>query len=113
MPVYVDRMQSNGWRLRGHAVRNCHLFTDDMDLTELHEIAERIGMKRAWFQNSARAPHYDLTQRRREAAIAAGAIPVDRHAAVAIWRARRVAVQVKEGRAGIEFASYGRVKPRP
>jgi hypothetical protein len=45
-------------------------------------------MRREWFQNKVRAPHYDLTPSRCEAAIAAGAIPIDRKAAVRIWRVR-------------------------
>lgn len=44
------------------------------DLEELHAFAARIGLKRAWFQRHRLAPHYDLTVRRREAAVRAGAI---------------------------------------
>lgn len=36
-----------------------HLITDG-DLEELHEFAESIGLKRKWFQNKTRRPHYDL-----------------------------------------------------
>lgn len=50
---------------------SCHLTTDG-PLEELHVFAERIGMKRAWFQARS-TPHYDLTPRLRERALLAGA----------------------------------------
>jgi len=51
------------------------------DLTEgglepLHVMALSIGLRREWFQNHPRHPHYDLPPEKRELAIAAGAIPV-------------------------------------
>jgi hypothetical protein len=87
MTIYVDPLMSNGWQLRGHAVQNCHLFTDG-PLDELHSFAAQIGMKRAWFQDKS-TPHYDLTPTRRKLAVAIGAVEVDRRQAVAIWRAQR------------------------
>lgn len=88
MTVYVDPLGAWGWRLRGRVTESCHLFTDG-DIEELHAFAGRVGMKRAWFQPHRLAPHYDLTPARRAAAVKLGAVEVDRHAAVAIWRARR------------------------
>jgi hypothetical protein len=44
-----------------------------MSLEELHAFAERLGLRRAWFQ-SARVPHYDLTTRRHASALKAGAV---------------------------------------
>lgn len=88
MTVYVDPLKNNGWKLRGRPTPNSHLFTDAVDLTELHELAAKIGMHRAWFQEHS-TPHYDLSPRRREAAVAAGAVEVDRRTAVEIWRRRR------------------------
>ena len=86
----------NGWVLRGHSIANCHLFTDALDLAELHAFAERIGLKQSWLQHKHvdlfSLPHYDLTPRRRAAAIAAGALEVDRREAVRLWRARREAI---------------------
>jgi hypothetical protein len=35
-----------------------HLSADTME--ELHAVAERIGLKRAWFQGQSSYPHYDL-----------------------------------------------------
>lgn len=87
MTIYVDPLMSHGWNLRGHAVQNCHLFTDGT-LDELHNFAAQIGMKRSWFQPHS-TPHYDLTPSRRKVAVALGAVEVDRRQAVTIWRARR------------------------
>lgn len=92
MAIYTDPLASFGWRLAGRTTRSCHLFTDELDLTNLHVLAERIGMRREWLHDQPRAPHYDLIPERREAAIAAGAISVTRREAVAIWRARRAAL---------------------
>ena len=86
MTIYVDPLVAFGWRLRGKTIKNCHLFTDG-PIDELHALATRIGMQRSWFQISAGGvPHYDLAEGGRIAAIAEGAVEVDRHQAVAIWR---------------------------
>lgn len=95
MTVYVDPLMSHGWRLYGRPVQNCHLFTDG-ELEELHALARQIGMKRSWFQPKSTS-HYDLTPSRRTAAIAAGAVEVNRRRAVEIWRARRVAEAQQHG----------------
>ncbi|MBN3761243.1 DUF4031 domain-containing protein [Burkholderia sp. Ac-20365] len=93
MTVYVDRLASWGFRLRGRTVQSCHLFTDGVDIEELHSFAEQIGMRRAWFQPHDVAPHYDLTAVRRAAAVSLGAIEVNWRQASRIWRLRRLAVQ--------------------
>jgi hypothetical protein len=88
MTVYVDdfRVPSTVGRYRA---RWSHLFTDDSDQAELHAFAERIGLRRAWFQKAASYPHYDVTDRKRAEAIAAGAVPITwRQAAAVIRRAR-------------------------
>jgi Protein of unknown function (DUF4031) len=89
MTVYVDTLHNYGWLLHGQITRSCHLFTDALDLTELHAIAQSIGMRREWFQDKIAAPHYDLQPSFREAAIAAGAVSVERRTAARIWRTRR------------------------
>lgn len=44
------------------------------DVAELHRFARRMGLRRAWFQDSSDHPHYDLTTpRARRRALAAGA----------------------------------------
>ena len=50
----------------------CHLWSDD--LNALHELAEKIGMRREWFQNRPGFPHYDLVPRHRVEAIKCGAV---------------------------------------
>jgi hypothetical protein len=72
MAAYVDHLNDWGWRYG----RSCHLIADT--LAELHAMAERIGMRRAWFQDKPHCRHYDLTAKRRALAIAAGAIPCSR-----------------------------------
>jgi hypothetical protein len=78
-PVYVDRlrvhpstveMARNAGERWGHLW--CHLWSDDLEA--LHAMAERIGMRREWFQDRERLPHYDLSPVGRERAIAAGAV---------------------------------------
>lgn len=85
MTVYVDRLSKNGWMIRGRSTPNSHMFTDGPE-AELHAIADKIGLRRAWYQAKASTPHYDLTPKRHAAAIAAGAVEVDRRTAVRIWR---------------------------
>lgn len=92
MTIYVDALNSWGWKMRGHVVQSCHMFTDSLDLEELHLFAEKIGLKREWFQPHKVAPHYDLVPARRARAVSLGAQEVGRKEASAIWRARRDAV---------------------
>ncbi|KMW47574.1 DUF4031 domain-containing protein [Ralstonia holmesii] len=89
MTIYVDPLRHWGWILRGHQVKSCHLFTESLDLSELHAFAALLGMKRAWFQHPPVAPHYDLTERRRLHAVSLGAVEVGRREAGLIWQARR------------------------
>jgi hypothetical protein len=57
----------------------CHMASDDLSehgLEQLHVLAVSIGLRREWFQDHPRHPHYDLPPDKRDLAIAAGAIPV-------------------------------------
>jgi hypothetical protein len=92
--LYVDPLQRHHWILRGRPIPNCHLFTDG-ELEDLHRFAELIGMKRAWFQDHWRIPHYDLTPARRDRAIAAGAVALTRREAVEIWHRIRDAQAIE------------------
>lgn len=68
----ITRLRNKVW---------CHMSTDnhtDAGLIELHALAATIGLRRAWFQDKPRFPHYDLTPSRRIAALQAGAIAVDK-----------------------------------
>ncbi len=49
----------------------------DGDIEELHKMADRLGLKRIWFQpGDGTHPHYDLTSSKRALAIQFGAKPV-------------------------------------
>ena len=98
MTVYVDPLMGHGWKLHGHTVANCHMFTD-ANIDELHAFAERIGMKREWFQDK-RIPHYDLMPTRR-LAVACGAVEVDLREAVYLW----VRIQGRRSALTVEFPS--------
>ncbi len=75
MAVYVDWMgptiPSESWRYK----KGCHLLADSED--ELHRFAKMLGLKQSWFQPRPQFPHYDLTFRKRRAALLNGAIEVD------------------------------------
>lgn len=71
MPVYVDPL----FNYPGKKGQWCHMATDG-DLSELHALADRIGLKRAWFQDHPLHPHYDLSPNKRTLAVQAGAVEV-------------------------------------
>lgn len=82
MTVYVDNAVIP-WR----GVLWAHLLATDLD--ELHALAAAIGLRRAWFQDGGRWPHYDVTSSKRESAIAAGAVAFfDRHIPVDVLMKR-------------------------
>ncbi len=76
MAVYVDPLFSTvpkpGWRFR----EACHMVADTE--AELHEMADRLGMRRSWFQRHSRLPHYDLTRNKRFQAVRLGAVELTR-----------------------------------
>lgn len=51
----------------------CHMVSDTGE-DELHRFAERLGMRRGWFQNHPKMPHYDIDEVRRALAIQYGAV---------------------------------------
>ena len=63
MTVYVDQQRPDGW---------CHMMATTRE--ELHDLADKIGLKRARFQNHPEHAHYDLRPRMREDAVLAGAV---------------------------------------
>ena len=68
--IYVDEIMeypSGKW---------CHMATDGC-LEELHAFALQLGLKRSWFQNKPRHPHYDLRPSKRALAIQRGATAVE------------------------------------
>ena len=50
MAIYVDPLMDFGWIRSGIPTRNCRLFTDAPDLTELRALTKAIGMPRGSFQ---------------------------------------------------------------
>lgn len=86
--IYVDPLMNHGWRLGP----SCHLFTDPGNLDALHAFALRVGLKRIWFQDHRRMPHYDLTASRRAVAVRLGAKELSRRETVAVmdsWSPRK------------------------
>lgn len=67
MAIYVDNARVK-WRGRLW----CHLVADSIE--ELHEFAQRLGLRRNWFQHAASYPHYDVTLEVRQVALRMGAI---------------------------------------
>jgi hypothetical protein len=78
--IYVDdfRVPARVGRL---SARWSHLTCGPFDdPAELHEFADRIGLKRSWYQGPPKHPwprsHYDVTDIKRQEAIKAGAVPI-------------------------------------
>lgn len=96
MTVYVDDTYLRA-RVGRINARWCHM-TADTD-AELHAMAEAIGMRRSWAQHMDHPNrwhrHYDVTESRRAAAVAAGAVEIT-------WReaARRSLDEGRRLRAG-------------
>lgn len=79
MPVYVDPLfDTEGWSFKWPYPEACHLMADTD--TELHVMANKLGLRKEWHQASPPASHshYDLTPNKRRQAIKLGAIEVDR-----------------------------------
>lgn len=70
--IYVDMLVRYGWVMRGRSIASCHLLADSVE--ELVEFAKGIGMKERWLQKSVSGTwHFDLTSKRRDAAVLNGA----------------------------------------
>ena len=87
MSVFVDELRNYGGSASFRWTNSCHMYADTLD--ELHAMADRIGMKRAWFQDKHGFPHYDLVERRRIVALRAGAVEADKYHMVNFSRAGR------------------------
>lgn len=85
MTVYVDS-ERNQYR---HMVMS-HMVADTLE--ELHAMAQRLGLKRSWFQVSRNGmPHYDICQTKRAQAITFGAEVIDRRKMAELVRKHREA----------------------
>lgn len=71
MAVYIDSAN-----LKYRNMIMCHMIADSYE--ELHDMAQKIGMKKAWFQSNASFPHYDVCLMRKKKAIQYGAIQLNR-----------------------------------
>lgn len=65
----------------------CHMMSTLTDRTqaeqELHAFADRLGLKRGWFQGKdPRHPHYDLSPGKRAQAVKSGALEVTNRAMI-------------------------------
>lgn len=87
MAIYVDNE-----RIEWRGKLWCHLVADS--LSELHEFAERLGLRRAWFQDRSEYPHYDVTVGMRWKALSLGAHEGDRRTMVAC--SKRLRTQLHE-----------------
>lgn len=85
MTVYVDQQRN---KFRNMVM--CHMLADSEE--ELHAFAQKIGMKREWFQPVS-TPHYDLSLQRRAIALKNGAVEIDARKTVEIIRKYREARQ--------------------
>jgi len=84
MSVYVDTARNKFYRYR-----MSHMLADSLE--ELHAMAEKLGLRRSWFQPKS-SPHYDLCQSKRARAVELGAIEVDRRQVVEIIKRLRGSV---------------------
>lgn len=84
MAVYVDNV-----RIPFRGMRMSHMIADSLD--ELHAMADAIGMKREWFQETS-FPHYDVSDERRALALKLGAVAVERRELVLAMRRYRAAL---------------------
>lgn len=81
MSVYVDSAKNKYGRMQ-----MCHMIGDTVE--ELHKMADKIQIRREWFQNNG-TPHYDICQSKRNRALRAGALVMDRKKTVELIRMYR------------------------
>ena len=98
MSVYVDPLMEHGGSRTFRWKVSCHMYADT--LAELHAMAEEIGMRRSWFQQHARLPHYDLVESRRKDAVRLGAVEHSRDQMVRFMRSRNAVVNSLFGQVG-------------
>ena len=72
MTVYVDDMHKTAMGSYGR-MKMCHMIADRVD--ELHAMADKIQVKRKWYQGPPVTvnPHYDICMAKRALAVEFGA----------------------------------------
>lgn len=85
MTVYVDDMHKTTMGHYGR-MKMCHMVTDTVE--ELHQMADKIGVKRKWYQGPPKSinPHYDICLAKRVVAVENGAVEVTMREAVTIMK---------------------------
>lgn len=73
--IYVDALHPCTPTQRWRFTMSCHLY--GRDLEALHAFAARLGLRRAWFQEHSKLPHYDLTENKRAQALRMGAVAME------------------------------------
>lgn len=86
MPVYVDNAKLPFGRMK-----MCHMIADTE--TELHAMADKIGVARRWYQGNASTPHYDICLSKRRLAVELGAIEINRNETAELVKRLRVGRQ--------------------
>ena len=80
----------------------CHMFADTEN--ELHVMADKLWLKRSWFQRGT-VDHYDLTPSKRRRAVQLGALSLTRKAEAKFIRKHRktdIGKDVQDGNRKIE-----------
>jgi hypothetical protein len=83
MTVYVDDA-----RLPYGRMTMSHMVADTV--AELHDMADAVGLKRSWFQDHPRHPHYDLCLANRAKAVRKGAAEISRREMGTFLRRQRI-----------------------
>src|SRR5688572_12423539 len=77
--VYVDDLREYPvGMIAAEAIRHgllwSHLWVDPGNEETLHAFAKKMGLKREWFQDRPKFPHYDIVPSRRKVALKLGAV---------------------------------------
>jgi hypothetical protein len=75
MAILIDSFQNGSRGPVRFRRRRCGHLVSDTSLEELHEFAEKLGLRREWIHVKS-IPHYDLTGEIYELALQRGAILV-------------------------------------
>jgi hypothetical protein len=105
-PIFVDAMKPCKRNKNWNYDYVVHLFTlpdisTAMQLEQyLHAFANKIGLKRIWYQKKSTMRHYDITKTKKKQAIYAGAIELNNYmtaAVIGLWgdyaRSRKITKQ--------------------